>query len=350
MLLVDKYSVKTIKDLKYNNDLYSKLLLKNNFNNMPNLLIHGVPGSGKNTLINILLQYIYGIDEIKTTKEVYSISGYGNSNVDVEIRQSPYHIIIEPNNSGFDKYLIQELVNEYAKRKIINVIPTKNQVSFKIVLINNVDNLSFYAQTSLRCTMEKYHNTCKFILCGSQITKILEPLRSRCLDIRIPSPSRKELYKILLNVCYHEKLDPPVCILKYIVNECNGNTKTALWLLEYYKCNIPFNTMCWKKYLDSILYILYDLSKEKKHIDFDTLQIIRNIYNTILITNVSGSDIMSEMMQKIILYNPPYPDDIVFKIINLFAEYEMRLSKGKRNIMHLEALTINILAIFNNLV
>ena len=51
--------------------------------------------------------------------------------------------------------------------------------------------------------MEKYHKTCRFILCGSQISKIIDPIKSRCLDIRIPSPSDEDMnalvYHILLN-------------------------------------------------------------------------------------------------------------------------------------------------------
>jgi replication factor C subunit 3/5 len=350
MLLIDKYSVNSIKDIKYNISLYNKLLFNNNFNNLPNLLIHGVAGSGKSTLIKLLLQHIYGKDAIKTKKETYSISGYGNSNIDIDIRQSAYHIIIEPNNSGFDKYLIQELVNEYAKRKIINVSSMdekKSPVSFKIVLINNVDNLSFYAQTSLRCTMEKYHETCKFILCGNQVTKILEPLRSRCLDIRIPAPTKPQLYKLLLYICYYENIDPPINVLSKIVNTCNDNTQTAIWMLEYYKCNIDIKSLSWKHYLNPIIDLVYHNNIKKINFSMNDIQKIRNIFNIILITNITGTEIMTEMLQKFVTYYPPYPEKIIFKIINIFAEFEMRLAKGKRNIMHFESLIFNILYILN---
>ena len=44
----------------------------------------------------------------------------------VMINQSRYHIIIEPNNNGFDKYLIQEIIQEYAKtmkKMMLDVFP-----------------------------------------------------------------------------------------------------------------------------------------------------------------------------------------------------------------------------------
>lgn len=84
---------------------------------MPNLLIHGPPGCGKHTLIKLLLEDIYdsGINDIFTEK--YDIHGYGNTVVEVDIEQSKYHLMIEPNNTALDKYLIQEVVKEYAKKK-----------------------------------------------------------------------------------------------------------------------------------------------------------------------------------------------------------------------------------------
>ena len=39
-----------------------------------------------------------------TCIQKYQIRGYGNSIIEVEIEQSPVHIIIKPNNTGFDKY------------------------------------------------------------------------------------------------------------------------------------------------------------------------------------------------------------------------------------------------------
>lgn len=341
MLLVDLYKVKSVKDLIFHKDLYSILLDKNK-KNLPNLLIHGLPGSGKNTLIQILLESIYGKEYIRVSKQVYSICGYGNTNVDVEIKQSNYHIIIEPNNSGFDKYLIQEIVNEYAKRKLINVI---NNINYKIVFINNIDNLSFYAQTSLRCTMEKYHDTCKFILCGNQVSKIIDPLKSRCLDIRVPCPTDLEMLKLLLKMCYYEKIDPSIYKLRNIIKIANGNTKIAIWLLEYYKCKIDIDIMSWKQYLAPLLDIIYNISIKKTKLNLTNVASIRNILNTILITNITGSEIMIEMINKIVNYDPPYPDYLIHKIINIFAEYESRLSKGKRSIMHLEGLIINIIYI-----
>ena len=145
--------------------------------------MYGPPGGGKGHLVNMLLEKIYD-KSVNNIKEVeYTVVGYGNSKTKVDIKQSNYHIIVEPNNNGFDKYLIQEIVKEYARRQMLNIFRTKKK--FKVVLVDTVDNLSYYAQASLRRTMEKYVNNCKFILLSHQLSNVIEPLRSRCLCIRI---------------------------------------------------------------------------------------------------------------------------------------------------------------------
>ena len=78
--------------------------------NFQHLIVYGRSGCGKEYLVNKLLSKIYGKKVVKTEKVEYTISGYGNSKTKVKIKQSKYHIVIEPNSNGFDKYLIQEII------------------------------------------------------------------------------------------------------------------------------------------------------------------------------------------------------------------------------------------------
>jgi len=376
MLLVDKYKVKSKKDIIFHKDIYNKLLndvppeqmiekenelLKDidgvqkcadyikqlkmekiyKFTRMSNLLIHGVL---KHTLVQTFLQEIYG-DEINDLQtESYKIVGYGNTDVFINIKQSKYHIIIEPNNTGIDKYIIQEVVKEYAKQEVLcfeNII-----VPFKIVLINNIDNLSYYAQTSLRYTMERYHRTCKFILCASQLSKILDPLRSRCKPIRVPKPSNKELFNYIYTIANKENIDIHASSINNIVANSNRNVVTCLWWLEYYRNNIYDFTFGWKKYLNNITVMLHYVHTKKRVINIASIVHIRQIFNKILITNITGSEIIIELLTQIIEDYPQYDKAFVISITTVFQQYESRLSKGTRIIMHLEALVMNLFYVF----
>ena len=61
---------------------------------------------------------------------------------------------------------------------------------FKLLIINEADQLSKEAQGALRRTMEKYIKNCRIILICEFVHKIIQPIRSRCVNLRVPSPSK----------------------------------------------------------------------------------------------------------------------------------------------------------------
>ena len=66
------------------------------------------------------------------------------------------------------------------------------------------DTLTREAQHALRRTMEKYAGTCKIIMCCTSVSKIIEPLRSRCMVIRVSAPNDEEVILFVLNLIrYH---------------------------------------------------------------------------------------------------------------------------------------------------
>ena len=76
------------------------------YSNFQHLIIYGSINSNKEQFVNLLLENIYGKNNIILKNVEYIINGYGDTKTKVNIKQSKYHIIIEPNSNGFDKYLI----------------------------------------------------------------------------------------------------------------------------------------------------------------------------------------------------------------------------------------------------
>ena len=310
---------------------------------MPNLLVYGPNGSGKKTLINLLLEDIYDIKVHDTTKVTYQISGYGNSVGEVELDQSNYHIIIEPTNTGLDKYLIHEIVKNYAQETILNVYDCKTP--FRIVFINNIDNLSYYAQTSLRYTMEKYHKTCKFILCGYQLSKIIEPLRSRCLNIRIPSPSIKDMCSIIFDVSCREGIEIDQINLCKIANLANGNIKKAISLLELYSVGINNFSLSWKSSIKNIINIILDFNDNPTDQIFNEKMILnlRTILYLIYVSGINESQMITEFTKCFMTNSYKIDPSLNNILVQLIGYYDTRINKGTRFIIHLETLIMSIL-------
>ena len=62
-----------------------------------------------------------------------------------------------------------------------------------VVVITEADKLSKDAQHALRRIMEKYMANCRYILVCNSTNKVIGPLRSRCLGIRVSAPTHTEV-------------------------------------------------------------------------------------------------------------------------------------------------------------
>ena len=82
------------------------------------MIVYGPTGCGKNILLKDIGKNLW--NQGCTIKRcVFTISGYDNIETKVTIKQSKYHIVIEPNSNGFDRYLIQEIIQDYAKTQLL---------------------------------------------------------------------------------------------------------------------------------------------------------------------------------------------------------------------------------------
>jgi replication factor C subunit 3/5 len=310
--------------------------------NFPHLIFYGPEGCGKEFVIENLLERIFTKKSVQVQDTEYTINGYSNTKTKVIIKQSKHHIIIEPNNNGFDKYLIQEIIEDYAKSEIINVLKYKHL--YKIVIINLIDNLSYYAQASLRRTMEKYADSCKFIFISNQLSKIHEPLKSRCLMVRIPLPTTEMLTNMILNISIKKDILLTGNDIINIINKSNYNINKVFWLLELLKYNIP-NKDDWSDLIEIIVNEI--LNKKNYNIKKmpELIKNMRDLLYQLFITNIDFNTIILSIMNNI---KYKINDNIIkYKIIEETSKFENRIAQGTRHIVHLEAYLIKLIQILN---
>ena len=123
--------------------------------------------------------------------------------------------------------------------------------------------------------------------------------------------------------------------MDYIVKSSNGNLKDILWKLDLYKhCNKVQN-----EYQKALLLLINEI------IEGSNIQIIRDYIYKMLITNISSNIIIKDVLNIILLKINNYPNskELATEIINYASEYEYRLSKGRRDIIHIEAFMMNII-------
>ena len=329
-----EYSINPSKCF-FSRDIFKKLRKISEDDGLPHIIFYGNPGSGKKTMINLFLEMIFDKSIYKLDDSKYTVISSGNVETEVIVKQSDHHIIIEPNNNNFDRYLIQDIVKEYAKKYPLSIFE-KNR-KFKSVQINYLDNLSYYAQTSLRRTIEKYSKTCRFIMWCYSLSKVIEPLRSRCLCIHVPTQTDDEIIKWIFNICSLENIKLPPYYLNKIVETSNGNLKDILWKLDLYKnCRKVDNA--YKVAVNALIAEIMGTAN---------IQTIRDYIYKMMITNITSNTIIKDILNIILKINDNISVEQRTAIITNASEYEYRLSKGRRDIIHIEAFIVSIIKILS---
>jgi replication factor C subunit 3/5 len=299
---------------------------------IPHIIFCGPTGSNMEAIIQIFMKMLYDDDVEKLCDSVYKVTGSGNTSTDVVIKQSNYHIVIEPNNNNFDRYLIQDVVKEYAKKIPLTVFTSTK--TFKTVLINNVDNLSYYAQTSLRRTMEKYSGTCRFIMWCRSLSRVIDPIRSRCYCFKIPAPLDGDILEEILKISYKEGMKLNFSDYNEIIKLANGNIKKALWLLQLKRMGEDYNT----SYDDTLNEMVGHIISSKP----SALNDIRALLYDSMITNVTGTQIIKDITT-LLFANPHVTEYCKLGIAEFAAKYEHNLIRGRREIIHLEAFISSVM-------
>ena len=116
----------------------------------------------------------------------------------------------------------------------------------KIVILDEFDGATINLQQALRATIEEFHQTCRFIFTCNYITKIIEPLKSRCqmfdfnlMEKEVQIEMRPKIVKRLCDILKHEKVKGVAIIyeeetVKKIVDTFYPDMRRMLNLLQQY--------------------------------------------------------------------------------------------------------------------
>lgn len=110
----------------------------------------------------------------------------------------------------YDRVVISEILKEIAQTQQVDLsakqrfkgLPIslfplpyskKRNLGLLVVVINEADSLSRDAQAALRRTMERYMSNLRIIMCANGTSKLIAPIKSRCLLVRVAAPNAEEV-------------------------------------------------------------------------------------------------------------------------------------------------------------
>lgn len=314
---------------------------------LPHLLVYGPPGAGKKTRIMSLLRALYGpgTDRLRLDKRTFTTPT--KKSVEINLICSNYHIELSPGDAGLnDRYVVQEVIKEMASSRNISSGKQKGP-DFKIVILTEVDRLSRQAQAGLRRTMEKYASSCRLILCCDSPSKVIEPVRSRCLGIRIAAPSHDEVCEVLKKVAEQESIVLPDELAVNIARESSRNVRRAILMLEAshvqtreaggLKANQPVQKTDWELYITQLA---VEITREQSP---QRLMAAREKLYELLINCIPATVIIKTLCQELM---KNLDDSLKQEVIEWAAFYEHRVAMGSKDIFHLEAFIAKYMAIY----
>jgi len=343
MLWVDKYRPVALSKMHYHTHLSLQLQKLVESRDFPHLLFYGPPGAGKKTRIIAFLRELYGpsVEKLKAEKRQVQKAN-SSQNVEIMIVSSLHHLELNPSSVGHqDRHVVQEVLKEIASNQPLDASAER---SFKVVVLNEADRMTKEAQHALRRTMEKFTSACRIVMVCNNLGKIIDPLRSRCLCVRVPAPTNEEIVNILQLICKKESLTLPSELANEIVNKSERNLRRAILSLEAckvkqypFQANQTVDLPDWEEYIRSIARQILDEQSPR------CLQVVRGKLYELLSHCIPPDVIMRtlafELLKKL-------DSEVKFEVTYWAAHYEHQMQTGSKAILHLEAFIAKFMSIY----
>jgi replication factor C small subunit len=197
LLWVEKYRPKTLDEIIDREEIVTRLKAFVRTGNVPNMLFVGPPGTGKTTAALALVNDLY---QGSTAGRFMELNASDERGINT----------------------IREVVKDFARSRPSTDVP------FKILILDESDNMTQDAQQALRRIMERYASVTRFILLANYQWGIIEPIQSRCAVFRFPPLNPTHIREGVIRVLEREGVTWTEDAIDEIIKAARGDMRKAI--------------------------------------------------------------------------------------------------------------------------
>jgi len=199
---------KTIEEVAFQEEVVEVLRRAIAGADLPNLLFYGPPGTGKTSTILAAARQLFG-DLFK--ERVLELNASDERGIQV----------------------VREKVKNFSQRTVSSTKADGTPLPpFKIVILDEADSMTGVAQAALRRTMERETKSTRFCLICNYVSRIIEPLTSRCSKFRFKPLSQSILVDRLNSICLKENVLCEGDVLEALIEASGGDLRRAITFLQ----------------------------------------------------------------------------------------------------------------------
>jgi len=301
----EKYRPTTLAEMRNQVEVVGRLKRFAETKTMPHCLFAGPPGSGKTTAALCLAHDLFGERFMDAFMELNASDARG---IDV----------------------IRTTVKEFAR------VATISEVPFKILVLDEADNMTADAQHALRRTMERYTDTCRFVMSCNYSGKIIEPIQSRCAIFRFVPLGEEDIAAYIKMVAEKEKVHLEEQGLRALTTASEGDLRKAINTLQ--------GAASVGRSIDEK--VVYEAVGKAKPGDVqelleiatrgDFIKARERLRSLLLQQGLSGKDILKQIHSEIL--RMPIPEKNKIELIDATGEIDFRLVQGADDEVQLSSL------------
>jgi replication factor C small subunit len=266
--------------------------------NMPHLLFYGPPGTGKTTMALALARELYGEYWRENTLELNASDERGIN-------------------------VIRERVKEFARTAPVGKAP------FKLVILDEADNMTSDAQQALRRIMEIYAQNTRLILLANYVSGIIEPIQSRVVMVRFNPLPKDAVIARLRYIAENEGVKATDDALEAIYEFTQGDMRRAINALQIAAVNKEITEEIVAKALGLVSpRLLREALHEAVKGDFG--KAITQIYGFVVDGGVGELEIVKQIHREALRLD--VPEHIKPEIAYIVAEAHYAVLEGARGL------------------